>query len=79
VVLTQITQALYIMAQLIFVMLLLAIIGRPLFFIFKRHIEFLGNFSLTQEIVFDIYFGTLFLYVLALIPLHLFKRAHCLN
>ena len=54
-------------------MLLLAIIGRPLFFIFKKRIEFLGNFSFTQEIVCDIYLGVIFLYVLALIPLHLFN------
>ena len=54
-------------------MLLLAIIDRPLFFIFKKRIEFLGNFSFTQEIVCDIYLGALFLYVLALIPLHLFN------
>jgi hypothetical protein len=68
-----IIQVLYIMAQLLFLMLLFALVGRPLFFLFRRYFRFFEDFNIIQELVFDLYLGALLLYILALLPLHLFN------
>lgn len=68
-----IIQVLYIMVQLLFLMLLFALVGRPLFFLFRRHVRFFEDFNIIQELVFDVYLGALLLYILALLPFHLFN------
>jgi len=62
-----------IIAQLLLVIILLAIIGLPLLiFVVRRVIPF-ENFNVAQLLLLSIYFGALVLYILALIPLQMFK------
>ncbi len=68
-----IIQVLYIMVQLLFLMLLFALVGRPLFFLFRRWVRFFEDFNIVQELVFDVYLGALLMYILALLPFHLFN------
>ena len=68
-----IIQVLYIMVQLLFLMLLFALVGRLLFFLFRRFVRFFEDFNIIQELVFDVYLGALLLYILALLPFHLFN------
>jgi len=68
-----IIQVLYIMVQLLFLMLLFALVGRPLFFLFRRYVRFFEDFNIIQELVFGVYLGALLLYILALLPFHLFN------
>lgn len=67
------SEILYIAVQLLFAMLLFALVGRPLFFLFRRYVNFFKGFNIIQELVFDVYLGGLLLYAIALIPLHLFN------
>jgi len=61
------------MTQLLFVIVLLVIIGKPLQFLFERYVRSFCNLSVLQELVLNAYLGGLVLYLLALIPLHLFN------
>lgn len=69
----QIMQMLNIIVQLLFVMILFALIGRPFIFFLKRRLRFFEELNFVQELVFDVYLGAILLYVIALIPLHLFN------
>jgi hypothetical protein len=66
-------QILSITAQLLFAALLLAIIGKPLLFLFRRYVRIFDALDFLQEFVINVYLGGLVLYVLALIPLRLFN------
>jgi hypothetical protein len=68
-----IVEVLSIMAQLLGLMLLFAVIGRPLFSLLRRRVQFFEDFNIVQELVFDVYLGALLLYALALLPFHLFN------
>jgi len=61
------------MAQILFIMVLLATIGKSLLFLLRRHVRSFDNLDALQELVLDVYLGGLILYILALIPLHLFS------
>lgn len=64
---------LFIMARLLFLLLMFVLIGRPLLLFLRPRIRFFGNFDAVQELVFDAYFGAIILYIIALLPLHLFS------
>lgn len=62
-----------IIAQLLLVIILLAIIGLPLLVFVVRRVIHFENFNFAQLLLLSIYFGALVLYILALIPLPMFK------
>jgi hypothetical protein len=67
-----IEDVLFIMARLLFLLLVFILIGRPLLLFLRGRVEFLKNFDLVQELIFDVYLGATILYIIALLPLHLF-------
>jgi len=66
---------LVIFINLLLFMLSLAVIGEPLRFLLRRISRFFKNLDILQVLVLDLYLGGLILYVIAMIPLHLFNFA----
>jgi len=58
--------------QLLFLMFLLIMIGEPFRILFSRSLSFFRELDILQAGVIDVYLGGLFLYLIALVPLHLF-------
>lgn len=58
--------------QLLFLMFLLIMIGEPFRVLLSRSLSFFRELDILQAGVIDVYLGGLFLYVIALVPLHLF-------
>lgn len=66
-------ESLNVMTQLIFIMLALAVLGVPLLFFLKRNVMPDSDMNVIQALVISVYFGSVLLYILALIPLPLFQ------
>lgn len=58
--------------QLLFLMFLFIMIGEPFRVLFSRSLSFFRELDILQACIIDVYLGGLFLYVIALVPLHLF-------
>jgi len=58
--------------QLLFLMFSFIMIGEPFRVLFSRSLSFFRKLDILQACVIDVYLGGLFLYVIALVPLHLF-------
>ena len=67
------TQILPIAARLLFIMVLLMIIGKPLLSLLRRYVRSFDNLDVPQELVLNTYLGGLVLYILALISFRLFN------
>jgi len=67
------TQILPIVARLLFIMVLLMIIGKPLLSLLRRYVRSFDNLDVPQELVLNTYLGGLVLYILALISFRLFN------
>jgi len=68
-------EILYIIARLLFIMLLLGLIGKPLWFLFSKVFGSSMKLDFVQELVVDVCLGGFILYILALIPLQLFSHS----
>lgn len=66
---------LYISARLLFIMLLLGLIGKPLWFLFSKVFGSSMKLNFVQELIVDVCLGGFILYILALIPLQLFNHS----
>ena len=58
--------------QLLFLMFSLIMIGEPFRVLISRSLSFFRELDVLQACVIDVYLGGLFLYAIALVPLHLF-------
>lgn len=59
--------------QLLFLMLLLIVDGEPFRFFLLSRLKSMTDLDLIQIIILDIYLGGFFLYLIAMLPLHLFS------
>ena len=58
--------------QLLFLVFLFIMIGEPFRVLFSRSLSFFRELDILQACIIDVYLGGLFLYAIALVPLHLF-------
>lgn len=66
-------EVLYIIARLLLIAVLLALIGKPLWFLYSKIFGPSLKLNFVQELVVDVCFGGFVLYILALIPLQFFN------
>ena len=66
-------EILYFIARLLFIMLLLALVGKPLWFLLSKVFGSSMKLNLVQELVVDVCLGGFILYILALIPFGFFS------
>lgn len=59
--------------QMLLLMFLLAMLGEPLRFFLLKRLETFSDLDFIQALILDIYLGGLVLYVLAVLPFHLFN------
>jgi hypothetical protein len=59
--------------ELLSLVVLLAIDGEPFRFFLLRRLRFLSDLDLVQIVTLDLYLGGFFLYIIAMLPLHLFS------
>lgn len=59
--------------ELFLLMFLLTVDGEPLRFLLLRRLKFVSDLDTVQIIILDIYLGGFILYVIAMLPLHLFS------
>jgi len=67
-------EILFIVARLLLIAILLALIGKPLWFLYSKVIGSSLKLNFVQELVVDVCFGGFVLYILALIPLGFFNH-----
>lgn len=67
-------EVLYIVARLLLIAILLALIGKPLWFLYSKIFGSSLKLNFVQELVVDVCFGGFVLYILALIPLGFFNH-----